>query len=358
MYPHTEFDHLLKELVARAREAMIVTDPAGTIRFENEAARRLTGYVGENRRGRPILELIHPDDRDRLREALERAADAREPAALFECRANHVDGREISLEVLIGLSPANGEASVLMHVRDVSERLEMTARLRQAHKLASLGQLTMGIADDLARVMATIGSQLDHLPTSEAPPFFLRVVRKAAETGTALAQQLKAFAEMPSSFREEVDVQALLKELRRAIGGDLWLDMLFAASNTVVRTNRELLRQGLADLVRGFGHAMPDGSVVSIKTRNVSIARPLWRGRSAPIEYFVVEVTNTARGVPRGAPKEPREQTGAGTSPPVSAGIMLALVSLDDVSSDSGGYVEVSSNVSGATVVAVYLPAE
>jgi len=36
---------------------------------------------------------------------------------------------------------------------------------------------------------------------------------------------------------------------------------------------------------------------------------------------------------------------------------MLALVSLDDVSSDSGGYVEVSTNGSGATVIAVYLPA-
>ena len=354
MYPLADFGHLLNELVARAREAMIVADSSGMIRFENDAARQLTGRTANNHAGRPFLELIHPDDRERVRAAIERARDVREPSALIECRAYHIDGREICLEILISLAEAEGDgAHVLMHVRNVSERLEMIARLRHAHKLASLGHLTMGVGEDLARVMATIRSQLDHLPTSEAPPFFLRVVRKAAETGTALAQQLKAFAEMPSSFREEVDVHALIKDLRRTVGGDLWLDVLYAASNVVVRTNRELLRQALADLTRGFAHAMPDGSLVSIKTRNRSISRqPVWRGRAAPVEYLVLEVSNTARGVPSNA--EPLEPVGA-TS--VTAAIMLALVSLDDVSSDSGGYVEVSTNGSGATVIAVYLPA-
>src|SRR5215207_3551667 len=106
-------------------------------------------------------------------------------------------------------------------------------------------------------------------------------------------------------------MHALLKDLRRAIGGDLWLDVLYAASNVLVRTNRELLRQALVDLVRGFAHAMPDGSVVSIISRNVSISRqPIWRGRAAPLEYLVVEVSNTARGVPCNAAPPERPETG------------------------------------------------
>ena len=94
-----------------------------------------------------------------MRTALERASDVREPASLVECRAYHIDGREISLEILVSLAQAEEHsAHVLMHVRDVSERLEMTARLRQAHKLASLGHLTMGVGEDLGRVMATIAA--------------------------------------------------------------------------------------------------------------------------------------------------------------------------------------------------------
>src|SRR5215213_7451985 len=103
MYPRPASDRLLNELVTRAREPMIVTDAAGAIRFENDAARRLTGHADENRNGRPMFELIHADDRDRLRAAIDRATDAREPAALVECRANHVDGRAISLEIMVSL---------------------------------------------------------------------------------------------------------------------------------------------------------------------------------------------------------------------------------------------------------------
>jgi hypothetical protein len=46
------------------------------------------------------------------------------------------------------------------------------------------------------------------------------------------------------------------------------------------------------------------------------------------------------------------------TPPPVSAAIMLALVVLDEVSFDSGGFVEVSTNPNGATVVTTYLVVE
>jgi two-component system cell cycle sensor histidine kinase/response regulator CckA len=357
MYSREDFGRLFEELVARARDGMVVTDTAGSIRFENEAARRLTGQGGENRDGRPFFDLIHPGDRGRVRTAFEAAAAAREPAALIECRALHFDRREINVELLMSpVEGADGTAHVLIHVRDVNERLEMMARLRHAHKLASLGHLAMGVGDDLARVMATIRSQVAHLPTSEAPPFFLRVITKAAETGAALAQQLKAFAEMPSSSREEVDVHALVKDLRRAIGGELWVDTLFAASSVLVRTNRELLRQALVDLVRGFAHAMPEGSVVSIKTRNLSISRrPLWKERSAPVDYLVVEVSNTARGAALCTPRELFEPNAA---PPVSAAIMLALIALDGLSSDSGGYVEVSTNSAGATLVALFLPGQ
>ena len=118
MYPHADFDPPLNELVARAREAMFVADSSGAIRFENEAARQLSGRAAENRSGRPFLELSHPDDRERVRAALERASDVREPAALIECRAYHIDGREISLEILVSLVQAEEHsAHVLMHVR-------------------------------------------------------------------------------------------------------------------------------------------------------------------------------------------------------------------------------------------------
>jgi len=347
---------LYRELVTRAPEPMIITDQRGLIRFENSAASRLTGEAGEDRTGRPIFEFVHEGDHDRLRAAFERAGDLRDPAALVDCRVRHLDGRLIAVEVMVSLAVGGTEDAphVLLHVHDVSERLSLLARLRQEHKLSSLGHMANGVADDLARVMETIRRQLILVPATEAPPFSLRVIRKAAETGAALAQQLKAFAEMPSAFREQVDVHVMLKDMRSAISGDQWLDVRLDASSALVRTDRESLRQGLSDLVLAFARAMPEGSVVSVTTRNLSTSRQMaWRGRAVPIEYLAVEICNTARGLPL---KAPRDLFDPNVPPPVCAGIMLALVSLDDVSSHSGGYVEVSTNATGATIVAVYVP--
>jgi hypothetical protein len=69
----------------------------------------------------------------------------------------------------------------------------------------------------------------------------------------------------------------------------------------------------------------------------------------------VIEVSNTAEAAGsnlNGDVFEPR------SSPPVSAAIMLALVILDEVSFDSGGFVELSTNPNGATVVTAYLVVE
>jgi PAS domain S-box-containing protein len=356
MHPLPDWRDFFRELVIGAREAMIIADDRGVIRFENRAATLLTGHGDEDRTGRAIFEFVHPEDHHHLYAALERRGDPRDPATLIDCRARRADGRTIPIELNLATVQIGGVTHVLMHLHDVSERVELHARLRHAHKLSALGHLTNGIADDLARVMATIRSQLDHLPTSEAPPFFLRVVRRAAETGAALAQQLKAFADMPPAFREQVDVHALVNEIRRSIGDDVWLDIRLDAASAVVRTDRELLRQALRDLALGFMRAMPEGSVVSVKTKNRSISRDVaWRSRRVPVEYLVIELSNTARGVPVEAPCDLFDPM---VTPPMSAAIVLALVSLDDVASQAGGYVEISTNGGGATLVGIYLPVQ
>ena len=69
----------------------------------------------------------------------------------------------------------------------------------------------------------------------------------------------------------------------------------------------------------------------------------------------MIEVSNTAEAVRSGLTGDVFEPR---TSLPVSAAIMLALVVLDEVSFDSGGFVEVSTNPNGATVVTTYLVVE
>jgi C4-dicarboxylate-specific signal transduction histidine kinase len=228
----------------------------------------------------------------------------------------------------------------------------MRARVRHAYRLASLGRLTRGVADDFARVIAAIRNQLDHLQ-SDAAPFGVRVIRRATETGAALARQLRAFADAPPVCRRAVDAHALLQQLRSDINPKVCLDIQLDAVTTTVRVDPDGLRQGLADLIAGFAIAMPDGSIVHIATRNLLLSDESADSETSSAVCLAIEVSNTAQA----ASITPHTVFGAGEELPVSTGIMLALVVLDDVSFNAGGFVEVSANASGATVVTIHLNA-
>jgi|KBSMisStaDraftv2_1062788.scaffolds.fasta_scaffold110205_2 PAS domain S-box-containing protein len=352
-----DVDEMYRVLVDAAREAMIVIDQQGTIAFSNSAAARWTARSDDKRERLTLFDFLHPDDGAVMRAALERFRTAAEAPVFVECRVRQGDGRWIPADVQVrGIESRDGARRVLLQIRDISESFAMRARLSQAHRLASLGRLTTGVADDLARVMATIRSQLDHLLLNDSMPFGMRVIRRAAETGAALAQQLRAFADAAPASRRSIDVHDLLKDIRRSISPVLWLDMLLGAASTTVRADHETLRQGLTDLILGFANAMPDDSIVRISTRNEPLAHRSGRSTEATgVDYLVIEVSNTAEAVTNistGDVFEPR------TALPVSAAIMLALVILDEVSFDSGGFVEVSTNPNGATVVTTYLVVE
>ena len=211
-------------------------------------------------------------------------------------------GRGGWVDALVPRSKSPAPRPRALQLLDASERVEMRARLGEHSRLAALGRMTAGVSDDLARVMVTIQGQLDHLLLSDAA-FGLRVIRRAAETGSALARQLKAFSEAPppSAMDHAIDVHYLLKELRRATCPQLWLDMQLGAGSSMVKADHDGLRQGLTDLVLGFANAMPDGSVVSVTTRNVPLSRrpETAVGDCTAFNYLAIEVSNTAHAALR-----------------------------------------------------------
>ena len=294
-----DVDDLYRVLVHAARESMVVIDDEGTIAFANDAAARWTARSDDKRARRTLFDILHPDDVAVVRAALERCRTRHDVPVFVECRVRQGDGRWIPADVQVrSIEGREGARLVLLQIRDISENLAMRARLSQAHRLASLGRLTTGVADDLGRVMATIRSQLDHLLLHDSMPFGMRVIRRAAETGAALAQQLRAFADAAPASRRSIDVHDLLKDIRRSISPVLWLDVLLTAGATTVRADQETLRQGLTDLILAFANAMPDESIVSVATRNEPLAQHSGRSAEATgVDYLVIEVSNTAEAM-------------------------------------------------------------
>ncbi len=121
-----------RALIENSADGILLADSEGRISYGSPGARRSLGYGMGEALGRPLEDLVHPEDRaafERMNEAAR--ARPREPQRLA-LRARHKDG---SYRVLEGsctdLRSDESVRALVYNFRDVTEREEASARARR-----------------------------------------------------------------------------------------------------------------------------------------------------------------------------------------------------------------------------------
>ena len=98
-----------------------------------------------------------------------------------------------------------------------AERLAAEERLRHAHRLESVGQLTGGVAHDFNNLLTVIQGNAELLCEYLAPDPVLRpladMVYNAAESGANLTRRLLAFARQQPLQPAAVDANRLIVDM-------------------------------------------------------------------------------------------------------------------------------------------------
>ncbi|MBI5601840.1 MAG: PAS domain S-box protein [Deltaproteobacteria bacterium] len=140
IYEHREVESALDKnekkfrlIVENANEGIVIAQD-GLIRFANPKAQEMIGYPFEELEARPIIEFIHPDDRDlvfdRHRQRL-----AGEPVPdLYTFRLRARDGRSIWVEIRTVIIDWAGRPATLNMLADISERKRVEEALRQSEE--------------------------------------------------------------------------------------------------------------------------------------------------------------------------------------------------------------------------------
>lgn len=287
----------------------------------------------------------------------------------------HTIARRRSAEAAFELAQvelANQERRILITAKEAAERESLAkskslllaeAKLHQAQKLESIGQLTGGLAHDFnnlllviignAEIVASLTSDSEELHRTAG------MILEAAERGAELTRRLLAFARRQTLEPHEIDINHLVngmgEMLKRTLGEqievklDLGLDLLPVMADPVQ------VESALLNLAINARDAMPDGGRLQIQTANTELSPDFDDNDDIKSgTYVLIAVSDTGIGM---APDViTRAVEPFFTTKEVGRGSGLGLSMIYGFIKQTGGVVKIQSEVGLGTTVRLYLP--
>jgi PAS domain S-box-containing protein len=313
-----------------------------------------------------IYEYVHPDDRDRIRAAVQKAVAERSECS-FEFRfVLPAEGpRWFQFQGRVVTDAAGRPARIMGGMVDITERRSLELQVRHAQKMEAVGQLAGGVAHDFNNLLtAIIGYSRFALERTDHPDqkHDIDEILKAAVRGAALTKQLLSFSRRHLVEATSIDLNVLIVEmvamLRRMIGEDITLLTSLGPDLSHVRADRSQLGQVLMNLVINARDASSGGGRIRIETTSVTfdpVAAMKHPGLTAG-SYVVLSVIDHGSGMTddiRARLFEPFF-----TTKPRGQGTGLGLATVYGIVVQSGGSIEVESEPGRGSTFRVYLPSE
>jgi PAS domain S-box-containing protein len=327
-----------------------------------------------------FLELVHPDDHERIAAAVRRAHDPTGDGLYdVEHRIVRRDGavRWVTTRSQTFFRGSGDDRHVVRTVgavRDVTEskeaereREELHDRLLQAQKMESIGRLAGGVAHDFNNMLTVILGHVE-LAISELEresrgggvvPDLLEA-QDAAQRSADLTRQLLGFARKQAVVPEVLDLDGVvassLAMLRRLIGegvqvvregeDDVWPVCIDPAQVHQILTN---LAVNARDAIDGLGQ-------VTIRLENVSLDEAACASRPVfvPGDYVALSVADDGCGMERETqahvfePFFTTKEAGRGTG--------LGLATVYGIVKQNEGLIDVTSEPGRGTTITVWLP--
>ena len=247
---------------------------------------------------------------------------------------------------------------------EIAERERTEAQLHQAQKLQAVGQLAGGIAHDFNNLLTAVVGALDlihrRLPPEQAQlrPLVENAL-EAAQRGGRLTAQLLAFSRrqrlLPVPTDLNVPVLALTGLLASTLGRNIRIETDLSPELWPAMVDPTQLEAVVLNLAINARDAMPDGGVLTIRTRNLTV-----RGGQAeypnavPGDYVALEVTDTGSGIASDVLERVFEPFF--TTKPAGEGAGLGLSQVHGLAVQSGGDVRIASRPGFGACVEVLLP--
>jgi two-component system, cell cycle sensor histidine kinase and response regulator CckA len=351
-------------------DGVVVVDRAGRVKFLNPAAEAMTGWTFREARKKRLEEVFKLADEKTgetidppARRLLEEGLISRVPRQkILICR----DGHEALVEE--SSAPVRSEKGkvigAVLVFRDVTARREVQDQMNQFQRMDAVGRLAGGVAgdfNDLLTMMTGYSEMLRaDLDQSDHRWRFADEIYVAADRAAGLTRQLTTLGNRHPGLMKVQDLSALVTSmetmLRRILGGQI--ELLIVPGSGKVKIDASQLEQAVVNLAMNSRDAMPQGGKFVIEISSMEIDERQgykWPGLKTG-NYVMMAVSDTGTGMDaetRSHLFEPfftTKKRGKGT------GLGLSIVY--GIIQQSGGYINVYSQVGAGTIFEIFLPRE
>ena len=357
----------LVKAVEYAAETIVVTDRDGTIQYVNPAFTRVTGYEREEAIGKnPRILQSGRHDQSFYKEMWATLSCGESWSGHFINRKK--DGALFEEDATI--SPImDGGGNIINYVavkHDVSEKLELEKKLRQAQKLESIGTLAGGIAHDFNNILTAIlgyaAIVLNKLPEDSPLRASQQQVVTAGQRAADLVRQILTFSRrgeqkiMP--LQPHLVVKEALKLLRATIPTTIEFKIKIDKDCGMILADPTQIHQVIMNLCTNAYHAMREQGegVLGVVLNSVELEPESLQIKIdlQPGPYIRLEVSDTGQGISASVLEkifEPYFTTKA-----LGEGTGLGLSLVHGIVKSMGGGITVYSEVGTGTTFHVYLP--
>ncbi|MBI4848214.1 MAG: PAS domain S-box protein [Nitrospirae bacterium] len=341
----------LENVLMCASEGIIVADENDNIIILNPAAEKILGKGHNELLGKNIFGCHR--NPEKVRNILG-GKDGFVPAVTVAS-----DSRQ--LEISVATINAGGQKfGSMMVMRDVTERqrlieerMAMERQLLHADKLASVGELSAGIAHEIGNPLAAIKTVIqamdDESPLKGEQSKYMQRILKEVDRLTLFIRTFSAFAHPSVSMSSKCRVDQALNDVvflirNEAVKHNIVIDIEENSDVPEVMIGADQLKQVFINLFVNAIQSMPDGG--TIKVGWLSGDKKLGR------DFVIVSIADTGPGIPH--ENIDRIFDPFFTTKPAGTGLGLSIV--QKIIKENNGYIRIISHAGNGATFEVLLP--
>jgi PAS domain S-box-containing protein len=313
-----------------------------------------------------FLERVHPDDRQRLTEAVSRALRHREPYDVeHRILLDRGEERMVRERGEFTFNAEGKPVQIRGIVMDITERKHLEEQLRQSQKMEAIGQLAGGVAHDFNNILTVIHGHASLLLSDKALTNdgvrSAQQITQASGRAAALTRQLLTFSRRQVMQPRRLDMNEVVSNmtmmLGRILGEDIALHLNYWPRPVFVQADASMIEQVLLNLAVNARDAMPKGGQLTVKISAATVnARHMSYHPEARTGKFVcLSVVDSGCGIP--SENLRRIFDPFFTTKEVGKGTGLGLATVYGIVKQHQGWIEVRSEMDKGSAFLVFLPA-